>query len=483
MMTRDPNITGRISHAIDDKAWEFCGQIADTILSDKYRDFFPERIPQGNLNELIGQKKITLAGRTVSRPQTTMQAYGYLTKDTGGHYDLFLIDDLVMERNATPALLPGVQSWLDGIEGFRIDADGVRVRRVHVGTKWDEADDDAYLTRGANAIDCLTIRVPIETHDDQSVVNIMEAGTPTIPQFWDTKRIAEKKRRVVNQSDEETAGIDGARSWRCNYLLDAYAGGARLFPPSLVDDVERWWMGPYEHKDKNKFLVARYRRDAEGKVLVSAKSSKKEVLTLDPWKPADLDVVATVDPSWSDKEGADNWGVTVSGKDYEGVTFQLETISATSGLGGWIDALCDVDERYRIRVIGFDGGAYQDAVIQNMLKTDKRLRRLRGRMVKVPHNNRSKIARIREYVSEPLKRYALLLDPSELGQPTRDEMKAYKSTGKDVDGILDSLAMAPAVLKSKKSPEDHERAREIQMRNEMAYRRSINPALGVPNAA
>jgi hypothetical protein len=104
-------------------------------------------------------------------------------------------------------------------------------------------------------------------------------------------------------------------------------------------------------------------------------------------------------------------------------------------------------------------------------------------MVKVPHNNRSKIARIREYVSEPLKRYALLLDPSELGQPTRDEMKAYKSTGKDVDGILDSLAMAPAVLKSKKSPEDHERAREIQMRNEMAYRRSINPALGVPNAA
>lgn len=482
MATRNPNITAKITHATDEKAWEFCSQIGDTVLSGPYQDLFPDRIPQGDITKLIGQKKITLGGRTVSRPQTTIQASGYLTKDIGGHYDLFLIDDLVMERNATPELLKGVKTWLDNLEGYRIDAAGVRVRRIHVGTKWDEDDDDAYLTRGANATDCLTVRVPIEEHEGGDVANIMAAGKPTIPQFWNAEKVAEKKRRVVNQVEDDGSGvlIDGARSWRCNYLLDAYAGGARLFPPSLVDDVERWWMGPYEHKDKNKFIVARFKRDDEGRI-VTNKDGKRVVLSFDPWK--DLDVVAAIDPAWSDSGAADNWAVSVVGFDYDGVAFQLETASDTTGLDGWIEALQEIDERYRIRTIGFDGGAYQDAVIQNTIKTDKRLRRVRGRMVKVPHNNRSKIARIREGVAERMKRHAYLIDPSELGQPTRDEMKAYRATGKDVDGILDSLAMAPAVFRTRRSPDERERAREAEQRAEQAYRRSVHPALGVSIAA
>ena len=483
MATVNPNITGKITHATDDKAWEFLGQIGDTIQSGVYQDLFPERIPTGNLNELISQKKISLGGRTVSRPQTTLQASGYLTKDIGGHYDLFLIDDLVMERNATPDMLKGVHMWLRNLEGYYIEAPGVRVRRIHVGTKWDEDDDDAYLTRGRNATQCLTIRVPIEEHEGADVVNIMQAGRPTIPQLYPAEKIAEKKARVIN-GEEDGEDADGARSWRCNYLLDAYAGGVRLFPPSLVDDPERWFRRlPHpkpERHSKGHFLVSRLKRNAEGKVLLDPKGNPA-VLTFDPWK--DLDIVATVDPSWSDKEGADNWGVSVTGTDYEGVTFQLETLSAASGLDGWIEALCDVDEFYKIRAIGFDGGAYQDAAIQNTMKTDKRLKRLRNRMVKVPHNNRSKIARIREYVSERMKRYALLLDPTEAGQPTRDEMKGYRATGKDKDGILDSLAMAPAVLKKRRSPEDTEKAREQALLRDRDYRNRVNPALGVPMVA
>lgn len=489
MATVNPNITAKITHATDEKAWEFCAQIGETILSGTYRDFFPERIPAGDLTKLIGMKKITIGGRTVSRPQTTIQAGGYLTKDIGGHYDLFLVDDLVMERNATPDLLRGVKTWLSNMEGYRIEAAGVRVRRIHIGTKWDEDDDDAYLTSGANATDCFTIRVPIEEFDDVEVTNILQAGRPTVPQFYSKERIAAKKRRVVNQKIEDFETglvIDGARAWRCNYLLDAYAGGVRPFPASIVDDPYRHWMGPYPQKDHpRRFNIRRFYRDSEGRpVAVEGKRifddkgqlvddwfRDARTVLLNPWR--DLDRVAVVDPAWVDSDSADNWGVSVVGADHEMVSCQLESRDGNNGLDGWVDALCELDEMWQPRVIGFDGGAYQDPMIQNMMKTDKRLRRLRARMVKVPHLNRTKMMRMREGVAEPLKMYRLLLDPRD--QATRDELKGIRGIKADRDGIADSLSMAPAVLRRRK--EQTESARDA------AHRPHAHPALGVPYAA
>lgn len=495
MATRDPNITAKITHATDDKAWEFCGQIADTVLSGTYQDFFPERIPVNDVAKLITMKKVALSGRTVSRPQTTIQAGGYLTKDIGGHYDTFFIDDLVMERNATPELLKGVKTWLQNLEGYRIEAPGVRVRRIHIGTKWDEDDDDAFLTTGANARDCITIRLPIETFDGE-VVNIMEAGKPTVPQFFSAEKIFEKKRRVVNARTEDAETgivIDGARSWRCNYLLDAYAGGARLFSPAVVDDPFRSWMLQPYHDEKRqrenprRFLVARYLRteqgqpvplagkrivDADGRLMDDWRVNAK-VVRFDPWR--DLDRVVLVDPAWADKTTADNWAVSAIGADHDRVNYQLETRSDTTGLEGWVVALCEVDELWHPRVIGFDGGAYQDAVIKNMIKTDKRLRRMRSRMVPVPHNNRTKTARMREGVAEPLKMYRFMLDPR--SQMTRDELKGIRGIPSDRDGIADSLSMAPAVLKRRRPVQDDDAQPPVHQQPK------IHPALGVPLVA
>jgi hypothetical protein len=492
MSVRDPNITAKITHATDEKAWEFCGQIGDTIRSGIFQDLFPDRVPQGNLNELVTQKRITVGGRTVSRPQTTIQAGGYLTKDIGGHYDLFVIDDLVMERNATPEHLKGVHTWLRNLTGYYINAPGVRVRRIHVGTKWDENDDDTYLTTGKMATRCLTIRVPIEEYEGE-VVNILERGRPTIPQLYTTEKVSDLQAAVLN-SDED---VDGARSWRCNYLLDAYAGGQRLFPASLVDDPDRSWLGPYvypgadkrpEYRDR--FLVARYLRDAEGRPLdkkdrpldVKADAdwrTKAKTRVYDPWR--DLDRVMTLDPSWV--QGGNNWAVTAGGIDPEGVAFVLETRSGTDGMEGWIEAVADLDAIYRPRVIGFGAGGYQDPMVQNLLKTDKRLRRLRNRVVSIKEGNTTKPARIRGGVAEPLRMYRLLLDRSELGQATRDEMKAYKGDAKAVDGILDSLWMIFAVAKRKRTPEEREESARLAMEADKRRRRQIDPALGVPVAA
>lgn len=494
MATRNPNITAKITHAIDEKAWEFCGQIGETIRSGVYQDLFPDRVPEGNANELITQKRITIGGRTVSRPQTTIQAGGYLTKDIGGHYDLFVVDDLVMERNATPEGLKTCHTWLRNLEGYYIEAPGVRVRRIHVGTKWDEDDDDAFLTSGNNATSCLTIRVPIEEHDGE-VVNILAAGRPTIPQLYSAEKIAGKKERVVNGTE---AGEDatGARAWRCNYLLDAYAGDARMFSSSLVDDVARQWLGPFKYPNADKrtelrdrFLVARYVRDAEGRVVGKddkpldcsvegwSKLAKKRVY--DPWR--DLDRVLTLDPSWV--QGGDNWALTVAGIDAEGVKFQLETRAGTDGMEGWILALAELDALYRVRVIGFGAGGYQDPMVQNILRTDKRLRHLKGKVVAIKEGNTAKKSRIRAGVAEPLRMYRWLLAPAEFGQATRDEMKRYKGDAKAIDGILDSLSMVDAIAKRRTSAEEREEAARRARESGAYRRRTIDPALGVPYAA
>jgi hypothetical protein len=492
MATRDPNITLKITHATDEKAWEFCVQIGDTIRTDVYQCLFPDRYPD-EPHKAITQTRIDLKGRTVSRPQGTIQAGGYNTKDIGAHYDHFIIDDLVMEQNATPVLLKGVHVWLRNLEGYYIEAPGIRVRRVHVGTKWDEDDDDAFLTRGANARNCLTVRVPIEEFDGE-VVNIMQAGTPTVPQLYSAAKIAAKKARVVNGTEKEAGDMDGARSWRCNYLLDAYAGGVRIFAPSVVDDPLRCWMGPYQHPEHKKypqrFTLARLARDEQGRPICKDTSrpldlkdtawrNSAKVLRFDPW--SDLDRVMTLDPSWV--EGGDNWAITAAGIDHEGVIFQLETRADTTGMYGWIEALEEMDALYRPRVIGFDKGGYQEPVIRNLFKTDKRLRKFQQKIVEVPHKNLSKKSRIKAGVAEPLKRYALLLDPSTLGQPFRDEAKAYKADPNAIDGMLDSMSMVQAVARRVKSPEAREEARKREREAAQAYRQLIDPVLGVPLVA
>lgn len=495
-MTVDSNTTGKITTAIDEKAWELCGQIGDTIRSGIYRDHFPERVPEGNLLQLITEKRITLGGRTVSRPQTTLQAGGYLTKDIGGHYDRFWVDDLVVggkSGNNTPNTLPGVHAWLTGMSGYFILSQ--RVRRVHVGTRWEDDDDHGWLTSGKRARACLSVEVPIEVHDGE-VINILERGKPTMPTFLPSARIQSIQDSVLSDESES----EGAQSWRCNYLLNPSIGGGRLFPANLVNDPDRWWRGPYENSDPkirkqypNRFKLARLARDEQGrpvdkdkKPLIDAKGvlleewrNRAAVLAFDPW--VDLDRVMTLDPSWA--VGGDNWAITAAGIDSHGVMYQLETQSAKSGMSGWMEALVEMDEIYRPRIIGFDKGGYQDPMIQNILKTDRHMRRLRNKIVAVPHNNIAKKARIRAGVAEPFRMFRWQLCPDDHGNATRDEMKGYKGDPNAVDGILDSLAMVPTLSRRVKSTEDVDDAKARAIAREKTFRNLIDPSLGVPYAA
>ncbi len=510
--TVDPNTTNKITTAVDEKAWELCDQVGDTILSGRYRDLFPERVPQGNLKELVTSKRITLGGRTISHPQTTIQAWGYRTKDIGGHYDRFWCDDLVVGGeggNNTPTLLPGVHSWLTGMPGFFMHTRRVRV--VHAGTRWDDNDDHRWLSTGKRALACFSIVVPIETYEGE-VVNILERGTPTMPTFLPKEKIQALQDRTLGDESE----AEGAQSWRCNNLLDPGIGGGRLFADRIINDPDRAWMGPFQHPKaripkfakqfESRFIVARFARDEEGRVvdkdkhplieqyqdasgvtrtrLVADWRKRAHILRFDPW--ADLDRVLTVDPAW--KDGGNNWAVTASGVDPWMVKFQLETQSDTDGLDGWVEALAEMDEIYRPRVIGFGAGGYQDPMVQNLLRTDKRLRKLRGRIIPLSENEGSKWSRIKGGVAEALKMYRLMLLPPSTSEDgdygaamTRAEMQKLKKGDKNAkDGILDTLWMVDAVARRVRTQEDREQAKKDLLRRQSERRLMIDPVLGVP---
>lgn len=492
--TVDPNETIKITHAVDPKAWEFCEQIGATINSGIYHDYFPDRIPHGDLTRLITQKRITLGGRTISHPQTTIQASGYNTKEEAAHYSVFVTDDLVTDLNSSPGELREVLKYMKRMTGYYMPTR--RIRRLEVGTKHDEDDDDTFLTTGDRIEHCLTLRMPIEEHSYR-VTNILERGKPTCPELFPAERITIEQTHVLSGDADE----DGYRVWWNQYLLSATGGTLRLFPADVVDDPDYWWMGPYEHPNANwskrgHYLIARWRRDGNGKLvpkrdhtlyagdeLVTDWRKHAELLSFDPWQ--EMDRVLLVDPSWSDREQSDNWAVSCVGQDYDNVKCQLQTLSDTTGMEGWISALDYLDSIWQPRAWGIDATASQDPMIENTIRTDKRLRKMASRMVKLHHTQRSKGSRMMEGLAQPLLCHRFLLAPPYReqnvdkfgGNITRSELKMIKSTPKhavstDQDGIADSLAMSGSVLRSvrKSIPPEPQRPTVI------------DPVLGVPIA-
>jgi hypothetical protein len=496
--TRDPNRTIKITHAVDPKAWAFCEQIGNTIRSGIYRDLFPDRVPSNEVRDLT-IKAINIGGRTISHPQKSINAAGYKSKEEATHYDTFFTDDLENEGNSSPQEEIGVRRWLSGLSGMFMPTRPVW--RIDVGTKHTEDDDDAWLTHGERAKTVFTTRVPIEIHGP-TIKNLLKRGKPTLPKLYDATGITKLQRHVLADESE----VDGAHSWRCNYLLNPEASGGRLFPPSLVDDQDHWWLGPYQHPRKGmaeigRYLVARFKRDDEGNPLPKSGRVIRDVngellddwrenahrLVFDPW--TDMDRVGLVDPAFASRNDADvtkdpdNWAVSAVATDPDAVAFQLETQSDRTGIEGWVSALVEMDAFYHFRVIAFDGTAWQDTLVQNIMETDPRLRRLRRRMVPVKAQNVRKGARMRAGLLEPLLLHQFLLRPDAAGAQTRQELRGIRGLDGDTDGIADSLSMHRAVNKRVLTKEQRKRAKDGAVAAQSAARRAVDPYLGVPTAA
>jgi hypothetical protein len=224
--TRNPDATIALIAGNDDGASSFMRQIRDTLQSDMYRLFFPERVPPGDLKVLWTEKRITLAGRRISSPQTNIEARGYTSEWARTHYDVFYTDDLVGQSTCSPPHLKAVRLFLSNLSGLYMPlVNGRRIIRRHIGTVYDEEDDHAFLARLKSMF---SIKVPIEIYDTPPE-SILERGTPTNPEWHPVKEIARLQEGILGDPTE------GPMSWRRNYLLDPSGAGARMFTAALVE--------------------------------------------------------------------------------------------------------------------------------------------------------------------------------------------------------------------------------------------------------
>lgn len=439
--TRDPNETILICSGAEERAISFVKQIRKVIVSDAYRELFPERVPMADLATSLTEKKITLAGRTNPSPQATIEAWGYASNNVGAHYNRFILDDLVGPENSSPVELSKVHKYLADMVGLFTPGLDRPVTRCHVGTRYDEQDDSAELEKNSN---CLSLIAPVEAYDGL-IDDISVRGVPSNPDWHPVEAVQERFDSIVTDPSE------GPASWRRNFLLDPSAGGGRIFPSAIVDGAD--WTPYYEPLSKRTW-VSRIERDPVTREQLKDKAGKPRWLRLDPQS---LYVVIGVDQSFADD--GDEWAVSVVGADRWAYKYQLSTLTG-HGFDAMWDSILLLALQYKPRRIGLEKGAAQETT--TLLKSrDSRFARIRGLIEGFPHRNEPKVFRIINNVAEPMKMGRYLLNPKDLA--TKSEMKLYKGpSSRAKDNILDSLAIANVLILS--PPADAEWKRKWKMR-------------------
>jgi hypothetical protein len=109
---------------------------------------------------------------------------------------------------------------------------------------------------------------------------------------------------------------------------------------------------------------------------------------------------------------------------------------------------------WRPRRIGFEEIAAQH-VIDLVVKLGKKYRALHGFIEAIPHKNKIKEWRIRNYVAEIMKMGRLLLNPHDV--ETKREATMYKPGPKAKDNRLDVLAMAEVLIQRSCQPREDEK--------------------------
>jgi len=502
--TVNPNTAILIVCAKEDKAHQLVAQAGETVQSGIYRDIFPDRVPKSS-RDVSAAGGIIMAGRNVSAREKTIQGTSYVTREISGHYPTIRTDDIVI-RDVRGGIIGGGADgpairWLHGMGGMRVT--GKRQRRIHVGTiNALEDDDHAWLTFKRRNRLVMSFVVPAETYKDGVYPDdVFERGTPTAPTFFNEAAITEALEETV-ADETEYSGVEAFRSdfW----LAPSPASSGRLFTDDAINDPDRTWMGPYAIPDKKllerepfRFLLGRIERDADGdpitkntkktKLDVAAEDwhTRASIVTFDPW--SDMDRIVTLNTTWA--SGAKNWALTVTAVDPLLTHYQLETRAGESGMDEWATVLRDIDKLYKPRVIGIDRKAFADSIVQNALATDLRLTRLHRKVVAVDQSDASQESRIRAGVSELLKSHRLMLlapsdDPNDYGAAiTRKEMLMFRADSEKTWPILESFAMVCALVRPVLSREQRKALALTQKEAAARYASSIDPRLGVPNAA
>jgi hypothetical protein len=454
-VTRDPNDIIALMSVNDEAARGFCKQIRDTLNTDLYRLFFPERIPNGDLSKLFTESHVTIGGRTTQAKERTIEARGFLSAWARTHFKKFWYDDIVTDANCGDADLKAVRTQLGNQNGLHMPK--VRIWRRHVGTVWAEQDDHAELKKIPH---CLTLVIPIEVYDGPTPEDMSIRGTPTNPEWHDERRI----RRIFAETCANEK--EGPLGYKRNFWLDPLAAtGDRMFPASLVNAS----LYPIV-KRNSETVLKRLARDEAWQPIFEEDGKTPKYAYLNPFR--DMRRVLGIDPAYS--QTGDDWAVTALGTDLEECNYQLETL-AGKGWEALQAAIIVMILKWQPHAVGYERAGAQEETFKTWLANDKNARRYKRLFQPVSHNSQSKDWRLANLILEFMRMKRLLLNKNDAAM--HDEMTGYIPGPKAKDNRLDSLAIAMTLArKGRTGMADWRKALQERQRRAVARR---DPITGV----
>jgi hypothetical protein len=462
-ITVDPNHAWALVSRDDDAAEEMCNYLVEIIQSPVYRFFFPDRLPENERISLT-QSEIRLNGRTKRLPQPCVTAGGYDSGWISKHFDRIAGDDLVGLENKTPNRLKGVREFQANRNGLRIPEFDSPFLDFTTGTRWARQDDSTALDADE---DCLTIYVPIETlkkngkEVPRTLGNMMEAGEPTLPEWFNREAIlAEKTGYLKNK-------LEGPVALLANLHLTILEEATGVFNHGVVDNSDFAWY----RDDDGRLFVGRSETDATGKVLYDRNKEPRILWIL----VSKLEKKLGGDPASSRK--GDEYGVCVMGRDEWGKRYELEMRTGYGDVG-FLESIKYLKEKWDPDQIGIEA-AGQQAFVRLLMSKDPSYQDFVDQIVPVPHSNVSKITRATSLVAAPLDMGEMYLDPNDTH--TKQHMKDWDPDNpRSEDGCIDALGIAnwlfdtPAIGYSRRDVE------ALAKKDAEDYRKSIDPDFGIP---
>jgi hypothetical protein len=439
VITIDPNEHVALVGYTDDTAGEIGGKIAKIVKSDRYKEWFPERIPDNERTNL-SIHYVKLAGRTRGEiTEPNVMALGHGSNWTSFHFSRIFYDDVICYENSAPTEMRASLKIMANFDGLRqpyiIWPAGVQ--ESHTGTIWSRFDDNSVLEKND---ECLTIKIPIHRRKDGqpwTLKNYQEkdAGVPCLPEWYNEEQIAEKMRSTLRRSLEEGGG---RTAWFCNYLLIPQEDEVLPFHPDVVDKAKFEWR---VNQRTQRLEVCRPATTINREPLYDT-AGKRLYFCFDPHR---MRRVAAVDQAYSKKSGADQWAIAVVSIDHQGFRYVLYVVVG-HGYNEMLDAIRECDELWEPETWLMESNGAQSATLAWM-RMDKGWQFLAARLEGVEHwgSASSKPKRIREDVAAPMETGELLLNPEDFHTPT--EAKQYNPQDRDpADAALDAIAMASVRL-------------------------------------
>ena len=358
-----PNARLLLAHEVKEKAAGFLFEITQAYTRNPLMvTLFPELIPQKNAQR-INKWELELP-RDIPNKEATFSTIGVGGAAQGGHYDWLKLDDLVGEEARDSRLVMSrIRSWFDNILALMTNPeDGFTL----TGTRW--AYDDVYshamkaygICREGSYIKCIPEKEVKKYEGGLLKVyarGVFEDGKINFPYLMTPDRIKVlRKNKLI---------------WAAQYANNPLESGLNEF----------YWPLKYYNVDINNPRKIVYFGGPEGETIVRNIS--------------DLDICVFVDPSMAETDTADHVGIVVTGVDYRGNIFLLETVKERIDPTKFMDQLYRLNMKYRPRVV-----AIEEVVFSGIFKhwiLDRQ--RLTGVHLPVrsykPGTKRSKVARIR----------------------------------------------------------------------------------------